>query len=119
MSKLLSYLNGLPKDERARYISACGTSESYLRKAMSIGQQLGSELCVKLEVHSQRAVTRKDLRPSDWQSIWPELVDAHPAARRAADALPPEPDRPRRHLPDGKNVMSITDQPVTFGKHRP
>lgn len=120
MSKLLSYLNGLPKDERARYIAACGTSEGYLRKAISIGQQLGSALCVKLEANSLRAVTRKDLRPNDWQRIWPELVEAPPATHRATDALPPDaPDRPRRRLPNGKNVILLSDQPATFEKQRP
>lgn len=75
MEKLLTHLNSLPKDERARYVAACATSEGYLRKAISIGQQLGAELCVRLEAHSNRAVTRKDLRPNDWQSVWPELID--------------------------------------------
>lgn len=55
--------------------------------------------------------------------IYPErypFVDAPPATRRATDALPPEaPDRPRRQLPDGKNVTSLTDQSATFEKQRP
>jgi DNA-binding transcriptional regulator YdaS (Cro superfamily) len=73
-----------------------------------------------LEKATGGVVSRRDLRPDDWQSIWPELVDAPPPTRRATDPLPPEaPDRPRRRLPDGKNVTSITDQPATFEKPRP
>lgn len=30
--------------------------------------------CVRIEVLSRGAVTRKDLRPKDWNSYWPELA---------------------------------------------
>lgn len=29
--------------------------------------------CVAIERETKGAVTRRDLRPDDWQSIWPEL----------------------------------------------
>lgn len=32
------------------------------------------EHCVAIEKATKGAVTRKDLRPNDWQAIWPELV---------------------------------------------
>mgnify|MGYP003407443700 CR=1 FL=1 len=36
--------------------------------------------CTAIEQATDGAVTRRDLRPSDWHLIWPELVDAkHPA----------------------------------------
>jgi DNA-binding transcriptional regulator YdaS (Cro superfamily) len=36
--------------------------------------------CYAIEKASSGAVTRRDLRPSDWWLIWPELVTAdHPA----------------------------------------
>lgn len=31
------------------------------------------ERCVPIEKHTKGAVTRQDLRPDDWQAIWPEL----------------------------------------------
>lgn len=31
--------------------------------------------CVAIERATNGAVTRKDLRPDNWQSIWPELAD--------------------------------------------
>jgi DNA-binding transcriptional regulator YdaS (Cro superfamily) len=34
--------------------------------------------CVPIERATAGAVTRKDLRPDDWQDIWPELADAPP-----------------------------------------
>lgn len=29
--------------------------------------------CVAIENATEQKVTRKDLRPNDWQAIWPEL----------------------------------------------
>jgi len=40
------------------------------------------ERCTAIEVATDGAVTRRDLRPLDWHEHWPELVDAdHPAPR--------------------------------------
>lgn len=32
------------------------------------------ERCVEIEVATSSEVTRRDLRPTDWQRIWPELA---------------------------------------------
>jgi DNA-binding transcriptional regulator YdaS (Cro superfamily) len=42
------------------------------KKAVPIGR------CVAIERATDGAVTRRDLRPHDWQEIWPELA-ASPA----------------------------------------
>lgn len=31
------------------------------------------EKCVAIEIATNGKVTRKDLKPNDWQKIWPEL----------------------------------------------
>jgi DNA-binding transcriptional regulator YdaS (Cro superfamily) len=31
------------------------------------------EYCAAIEIATDKKVTRKDLRPDDWQRIWPEL----------------------------------------------
>ena len=31
--------------------------------------------CVQIELATEGAVTRKDLRPDDWHEIWIELID--------------------------------------------
>jgi DNA-binding transcriptional regulator YdaS (Cro superfamily) len=46
----------------------------------------GPEYCVAIERETGGKVTRKDLRPDDWQAIWPELADKrsptnHPGQR--------------------------------------
>jgi DNA-binding transcriptional regulator YdaS (Cro superfamily) len=40
------------------------------------------ERCVVIEQKTNGEVTRQDLRPDDWQLIWPELVDIQPRDRR-------------------------------------
>ena len=75
--KILEYLNGRPKSEQADLCAQCGTTVGYLRKAASIGQQLGPALCVAIERATSGEVTRQDLRPNDWHLIWPELTEAH------------------------------------------
>ena len=37
------------------------------------------EHCTPIEQATKGAVTRKDLRPNDWQAIWPELVKKYKA----------------------------------------
>ena len=43
------------------------------------------EHCAAIERATAGAVTRQDLRPNDWESIWPEL--AHPGAARSCAAI--------------------------------
>lgn len=67
MQTLLNYLNGLGKADRASFVERCGTSEGYLRKAISKGQRLGEGLCIAIDRESLRAVRCEDLRPDvDW-----------------------------------------------------
>jgi len=62
MQKLRLYFNALSKQERAHLCTACGTTEGYLRKAMSVGV-IGPKLAVDIERATNGAVTREDLRP--------------------------------------------------------
>jgi len=48
------------------------------------GAQVPIERCYAIEVATGGAVTRRDLRPRDWRSIWPEL-----AQRQAVHAKAP------------------------------
>ena len=67
MQKLLEYLNNLQIDARPAFFERCGTSEGYIRKAISTGQRLGESLCINIERESQKAVACEDLRPDvDW-----------------------------------------------------
>lgn len=48
------------------------------------GRIPGPEYCVKIERVTGRMVTRQDLRPTDWQEIWPELAESQTKAGELA-----------------------------------
>lgn len=75
MSKLLDYFNALDVGSRESFLSRAGMSESYLRRACCTGVKFSAERCVSIEKATAGAVARKDLRPADWDKIWPELVE--------------------------------------------
>lgn len=83
MDTLLAYLNSLPKAERLDLVTRCGTSEGYLRKAISKGQRLGEGLCINLDRESGGAIRCEELRPDvDWaylRSGAAHLTADHPA----------------------------------------
>lgn len=67
MKAITAYLATLPPDQREAFARRCGTTVGYLRKAVSIGQQLGEKLCIALERESGRTLTCEALRPDvDW-----------------------------------------------------
>lgn len=72
--QLIIFLNSLSTDQQQTYAANCGTTVGYLRKACSIGQTFGPELCTRLDLNSHGAVSRQELRPKDWHEIWPELA---------------------------------------------
>lgn len=74
MQALLNYINQLNQDEGRAFAVSCGTTLGYLRKAASVGQVLHPKTCSRIDAATAGAVTRRDLRPDDWQTIWPELV---------------------------------------------
>lgn len=41
------------------------------------GRSTPEKHCVAIERITHGAVTRRDLRPDDWQDIWPELAKEH------------------------------------------
>ncbi len=75
MNKLLQYINALPAADRDPFARRCGTTEGYLRKAISKGSRLGPALSVAIEQQTGGAVTRKDLHPDTWAAMWPELME--------------------------------------------
>lgn len=70
MEKLRLYLNSLSADEQASFCFRCKTSLGYLRKAISVGQQLGESIAINIERESLGDVRCEDLRPDvDWACI--------------------------------------------------
>ncbi|BBE09645.1 Uncharacterized protein MCB1EB_1484 [Mycoavidus cysteinexigens] len=75
MSKLRTYINSLSTAKQIEFATACNTTMGYIRKAISIQQKMGAELCASIERATNGKITRRDLRPDDWMLIWPELTN--------------------------------------------
>ena len=90
MDKLLKFLNSLSRDDRAAFVASCGTSEGYLRKAISVKQRFGTALCIALERESRGAISCEDLIPdADWAFIRASLPPGPLRKRRATDKPTP------------------------------
>lgn len=65
---------------RAKHLAAQlpNVSPSYLSQMASGTAPISPRLCVLIEQITDGAVSRKDLYPSDWPGIWPELAQAQP-----------------------------------------
>ncbi len=62
--------------DRERFALSVGTTVNYINKALSKRKDnwlFGPKLCTQIELRSHKEVTRIDLRPDDWEEIWPEL----------------------------------------------
>lgn len=71
MDVLREYLNGLPTlESRSDFARRCGTTLGYLRKAMSVKQQLSEGLVIAIDRESGGAVPVEKLRPDvDWAHL--------------------------------------------------
>lgn len=68
--KLKNYLHQHGLVHTARRV---GVTPQRLHNWISRGVPI--EKCAVVERVTRGAVTRQDLRPNDWQVIWPELLD--------------------------------------------
>lgn len=72
MNELKTFLSTMTMREQRAFALRCGTTIAYLRKVISTGKVLGTEICVRIEQESGNVVTRKHLVPN-WKARWPEL----------------------------------------------
>jgi hypothetical protein len=76
MKTFIKFFKGMPKEERKLFALSCGTSVGYIFKIIhSKNLYFGPILSRKIEEKSNGIVSRKELRPHDWQEWWPELVE--------------------------------------------
>ena len=65
---------------QAALAAAIGVKQQHVWNWLNRPGYVPPEHCAAIEVATNGAVTRRDLRPNDWWRIWPELVTAeHPA----------------------------------------
>ena len=75
MDKFKKFWQGLKPDAKRELATNAGTSLGYIAKTLSKGDTFGAKLCVSIEKITCGKVTRRELRPNDWELIWPELID--------------------------------------------
>ncbi len=73
---LKNYLGGLERGAAKKLAESLGISKSYLSQLASGAAPISPARCVQIEMATGGEVSRKDLRPDDWESIWPELATA-------------------------------------------
>lgn len=71
-TQLLEWLKSASDDA----VERTGTSRGYLKQIAYGNKQASAALAVSLERESEGALSRKSLRPADWNLIWPELASA-------------------------------------------
>jgi DNA-binding transcriptional regulator YdaS (Cro superfamily) len=59
---------------------AIGAAPSFVNQWVNQGRPVPVPFCVSIERATGGQVTRIELRPNDWQAIWPELAKKHKAA---------------------------------------
>lgn len=60
--------------EQAKMAKALGVSPSQMSQMVNGTCAISNERCVAIESLTDGVVTRKDLRPDNWQKLWPELA---------------------------------------------
>lgn len=73
-------LNDWVNEVRGRSLAiaqAVGVTPPVVSDWVTAKKAVPVERCVGIERATQGAVTRRDLRPDDWQDIWPELAQPH------------------------------------------
>ena len=78
--ELINHLKKLSVSDRATLADKSETSVGHLQNVAYGYRPCSPELAVLLERNTFNLVTRQDLRPDDWQKIWPELAITKEAA---------------------------------------
>lgn len=79
ITAFVTYFRKLSADQKRQLADACGTSVEYLAKQASLiakgrdSSLFKPAICCAIEIYSKGEITRKVLRPDDWQDIWLEL----------------------------------------------
>lgn len=70
---LKTYISTSERGTATKLAASLGISISYLSQLGGGQAPISPERCVEIEEATNGVVTRKDLRPTDWARIWPEL----------------------------------------------
>lgn len=84
--ELKTYLASLERGGPTKLACQLGISISFLSQMASGDAPISPRRCVEIEHATAGAVSRRDLRPNDWQAIWPELIE--PRTQGDANCVP-------------------------------
>ena len=59
---------------QAAFALTIGVSQGMVWQWISKKRPIPIERCVDIENATKGSISRRDLRPNDWQKIWPELT---------------------------------------------
>lgn len=94
--KLSEYLS-IERGRGAYIASVLNVAPQQVYQWASGSRGVPLERCVEIENATGGEVTRKDLRPDDWEKMWPELVEpprrigerrTHPGRRKEDKQIP-------------------------------
>ena len=71
---LSDYLGSQERGRAKQLAEAMGVSKSYLSQMATGKVAVSPARCIEIEIATNKLVTRADMRPDDWQKIWPEFV---------------------------------------------
>ncbi|MEY0017261.1 transcriptional regulator [Providencia rettgeri] len=71
--KLKDYILSLERGEVKKLAQQLGVSSSYLSQMSSGRVPVPIARCIDIENATSGLVTRKELRPLDWNKIWPDI----------------------------------------------
>lgn len=74
--KLKDYISAT-STKKADFARAIGVSPALLHQWVEEIRPVAVRHCLAIERKSGGAVSRRELRPADWQTIWPELIAQH------------------------------------------
>lgn len=83
LREYFSHQVGLTVSELRQRIGAKSDAQIRQWQHGYAGRLPSPENCVAIELATNGAVTRRDLRPEDWQRIWPELAEPTQSERVA------------------------------------
>lgn len=82
----LNEFMALPGKRRADFAKLIGVTPAMVSQWLDGTRPVSPERCVEIEQRTSGQVTRKDLRPTDWHRIWPELLASDTATTAQAAA---------------------------------
>jgi len=78
--ELTAYLSSTGAPSAADFARRLGTAPSVVSQWRTGARPVPIKSCVAIERVTAGGVSRRDLRPDDWQEIWPELAQQKEAA---------------------------------------